>query len=134
MRRKLAEIRAQKIGKRPGRIDTFIPAGKGRTLRAFHDRWAHDGDRQIAAVAREDGLAKTLRESVGIRPAEMLCPAQADAHKPVAGPACAIALQHAVELSGGRGSFIAAASQRLAAKSPLEFPPLGAFLPPTHPP
>src|SRR5205814_6425910 len=79
IRRELAKIRSQKVRKRTGSIDPFIPARKGRAFRALHDRRAHDGNRQIAAPAREDGLAKTLREGVGIRPAEMLRPTQADA-------------------------------------------------------
>src|SRR5260370_12960374 len=112
---------------RPGRIDPFIPARKGRTLRAFHDRRAHDSDRQTAAAARKDRLAKTLRESVGIRPAEMLRAAQADAYEPVARPARSIAFQNTVELCRRRGSFIAASPQRLAANRLVEFGACGAL-------
>src|SRR5216683_8207541 len=57
----------------------------------------------------------------------MLRAAQADAHKPVARPARSIAFQNTVELSRGRESFIAAASQGLAAKRPVEFRTFGAF-------
>src|SRR5207249_6755856 len=69
VRRKLAEIRAEKIGKWPRGIDAFIPAGEGRALRAFHDRGAHDGDWRLAAAARKNGFAETFRERVSIRPA-----------------------------------------------------------------
>src|SRR6266436_9367547 len=95
-------------------LPIFIPAGEGRALRAFHNRRAYDGDGQIAAAARKNGFAKTFRERVSIRPAQMLRPAQADTREPIPGPACAIAFQNAVELSGGRCRFVAAASKRLA--------------------
>ena len=96
IRRKLAEIRAEKIGKRTGRVDTFVPAGEGRTLRAFHDGRADDGGGQIAPMVREDGFTETFCERVGVGPAEMLRAAQADAHEPVACPARAIAFQDTV--------------------------------------
>src|SRR5580693_3201070 len=79
------------------------------------------------SAARQNGLAKTLRERVGVRPAEMLRPAQANARKPVPGPPRAVALQNTVELSRGRGSFASAASQGLAAKRPVEFRAFRAF-------
>src|SRR5260370_774486 len=115
VRRKLAEIRAEKIRKRPGGIDHLIPPGEGRALRAFYDRGAHDGDGQIAAAARKNGFAETLRERVSVRPAQMLRPAQANAREPIPCPACAIAFQNAVEFSGRRCRFVATASERLAA-------------------
>ena len=52
IRRKLAKIRAKKIGKRTRGIDAFVPTGEGRAFRAFHDRGADDGDGQVAAPAR----------------------------------------------------------------------------------
>ena len=116
VRRELAEICAKQIRKRPRGIDAFVPPGKRRALRAFHNRRAHDGDRQIASPPRKNRLTKAFCERIRIGPAEMLRAAHPHAYEPVANPACAIAFQDAVEFRHGRCSFVAAASQRLAAK------------------
>src|SRR5712692_8253317 len=129
VRRKLAEIRAKKVRKRPRGIDAFIPPGEGRALRAFYNRRAHDGDGQIAAAARKNGFSEAFRERISIWPAQVLSATQANASKPVPGPARAIALQNPVEFSGRRCRFVAAASERLAAKRLIEF---GAFGAPLH--
>src|SRR5712692_11407520 len=127
VRRKLAEIRAKKVRKRPRGIDAFIPPGEGRALRAFYNRRAHDGDGQIAAAARKNGFSEAFRERISIWPAQVLSATQANASKPVPGPARAIALQNPVEFSGRRCRFVAAASERLAAKRLIEFGTFGAF-------
>src|SRR5207249_6712297 len=80
IRRKLAKIRAKKIGKRTRGIDAFVPTGEGRAFRAFYDRGADDGDGQVAAPARKDGFAETFRERVSIGHAEMLRATQANTH------------------------------------------------------
>ena len=58
----------------------------------------------------------------------MLRAAQADADKPIARPACAVAFQNTVELSRGSSRFVAAAPQRLTAERFVEFGASGALL------
>src|SRR6266481_6815122 len=128
VRRKLAEVGAKQIGKRPRRVDALVPPDEGRTLRALDNRGTDDGDGEIAAAAREDGFAQAFREGVSVGPTEMLGAAHANANKPVARPARPVTFQNAVEFRGGRGSNVAAASKGLSAKRLRELRAFGAGL------
>ncbi len=114
VRRQLAEVRAKQIGERAGGVDAFIPAGEGRTLRAFDDGGPHDGNREIVAVAHEDGFTQALGKGIRVGPAEVLRAAQAHAQQAIARPAHAIALQHAFQLGGWHGRRIAGPPESLA--------------------
>src|SRR4029077_70878 len=54
VRRQLAEIGAEQIGKWSGGVDAFIPAAERSVLRAFNDGWPNNGDGQILSVARKN--------------------------------------------------------------------------------
>src|SRR5437879_8602936 len=60
IRRELAKIRSQKVRKRTGSIDPFIPARKGRAFRALHDRRADDDKPSLAAAAGREGRGTDL--------------------------------------------------------------------------
>ncbi len=121
VRRKLAKIGAEKIRKRAGGVDAFVPSSEGRALRTFDDRGANDGNGKVAALLREDGFAKTFRERIRIGPAQMLCALHAGADKAIADPTGAIAFGNRVKFTWSDFRRIACTAKGLAAKGFRQF-------------
>src|SRR5207249_8065760 len=87
----------------------------------FRSRWAHNGNRKVLALPRQNRFAQALRERISVGPTQVLRAAQAYVGQTVAHPARAVAAENALEFRRRRRSFVPASPQNVPAKRFAQF-------------